>query len=118
RFLRTTCCSSWASRWPCCASWRRWPASSLRFSTGSTVPCTTGWQACASADWTNVRAVIASFFITLLTIVFLFSLTGFQVTSEPAATRLLGRIGASLIEIDRWFPAHQEELQLRAEDRP
>ena len=76
------------------------------------------WQACASADWTNVRGVLASFFTTLLTIVFLFSLTGFQITSEQAATRLLGRLGASLIEIDRWLPAHQEELQLRAEDRP
>jgi hypothetical protein len=78
----------------------------------------TGWQACASADWTDVRGVIASFFTTLLTIVFLFSLTGYQITSEQAATRLLGRLGASLIEIDRWLPSHLEELQLRAEDRP
>ena len=56
--------------------------------------------------------------VTLFTIVFLFSLTGFQITSQTAATRLLGRIGASLIEVDRWLPMHQEELQLRADDRP
>jgi len=65
-----------------------------------------------------VRGVIPSFFITLLTIVFLFSLTGFQITGHTAATRLLGRIGGSLIEVDRWLPSHIEELQLRADDRP
>jgi hypothetical protein len=65
-----------------------------------------------------VRGTIASFFVTLLTIVFLFSLTGYQVTGHEAATRLLGRLGAALIEVDRWLPAHQEELQVRAEDRP
>jgi hypothetical protein len=65
-----------------------------------------------------VRGVLPAFFITFLTIVFLFTLTGFQITSHDAATRLLGRVGASLIEVDRWLPAHQEELQLRAEDRP
>jgi hypothetical protein len=65
-----------------------------------------------------MRGVLPSFFITFLTIVFLFSLTGFQITSHTAATRLLGRLGASLIEVDRWLPAHQEELQVRADDRP
>jgi hypothetical protein len=65
-----------------------------------------------------VRGTLPVLFVTLLTIVFLFSLTGFQITSHTASTRLLGRIGASLIEVDRWLPAHQEELQLRAEDRP
>ena len=65
-----------------------------------------------------MRGVIPSFFVTLLTIVFLFSLTGFQITSHTAAPRLLGRLGASLIEVDRWLPAHQEELQVRADDRP
>ena len=65
-----------------------------------------------------MRGVIPSFFITLFTIVFLFTLTGFQITSHTAATRLLGRLGASLIEVDRWLPMHREELQLRAEDRP
>ena len=65
-----------------------------------------------------MRGVIPSFFITLLTIVFLFSLTGFQITNHTAATRLLGRIGASLIEVDRWLPSHVEELQARADDRP
>ena len=65
-----------------------------------------------------MRGTIPAFFITLLTIVFLFSLTGYQVTGHTAATRLLGRLGAALIEIDRWLPAHAEELQLRADDRP
>jgi hypothetical protein len=65
-----------------------------------------------------VRGVIPSFFITLLTIVFLFTLTGYQITSHTAATRLLGRLGASLIEVDRWLPMHAEELQVRADDRP
>ena len=40
-----------------------------------------------------MRGVIPSFFITLLTIVFLFSLTGFQITSHTAATRQQGRPG-------------------------
>jgi hypothetical protein len=65
-----------------------------------------------------MRGVLPSFFITFLTIIFLFSLTGFQITSHTAATRLLGRLGASLIEVDRWLPMHQEELQVRADDRP
>jgi hypothetical protein len=78
----------------------------------------TGSRASAWRTWINVRGVIPAFFVTFLTIVFLFSLTGFQITSHSAATRLLGRVGAALIEVDRWLPAHQEELQLRAEDRP
>ena len=65
-----------------------------------------------------MRGTIAAFFITFFTIVFLFSLTGYQITGHTAGTRMLGRLGASLIEIDRWLPAHVEELQLRAEDRP
>ena len=78
----------------------------------------TGWPACGSADWINVRGVLPALFITLFTLVFLLSLTGFQVTGETAGPRLLGRVGASLIEVDRWLPAHAEELQFRAQDRP
>lgn len=55
---------------------------------------------------------------TLLTIVALFALTGWQVTSETASSRLLGRLGASIVELDRWLPAHQEDLELLARDRP
>jgi hypothetical protein len=45
-------------------------------------------------------------------------LAGYQVTSETAATRLLGRLGAALIELERWLPAHAEDLDLLARDRP
>jgi hypothetical protein len=54
----------------------------------------------------------------VMTAVVLFTLTGYQVTSETAATRLLGRLGAALIEIDRWLPEHREDIVLLARDRP
>lgn len=60
---------------------------------------------------------LASALTTILTIVSLFALTGWQVTSESASTRLLGRLGAAMIEIDRWLPAHEEDLKLVARDR-
>jgi hypothetical protein len=60
---------------------------------------------------------IASLLTTILTVAALFALTGWQVTSETASTRLLGRLGAALVEIDRWLPAHQEDIQLLARDR-
>jgi hypothetical protein len=53
-----------------------------------------------------------------MTVIVLFTLTGYQVTSETAATRLLGRLGAALIELDRWLPAHREDIELLARDRP
>jgi hypothetical protein len=53
-----------------------------------------------------------------MTAVALFALTGYQVTAETAATRLLGRLGAALIEVDRWLPEHREDIQLMARDRP
>jgi hypothetical protein len=59
-----------------------------------------------------------SFLVALMTVVLLFALTGYQVTSETAATRFLGRLGAALIEIDRWLPAHREDIELLARDRP
>lgn len=60
---------------------------------------------------------IASLLTTILTVVALFALTGWQVTSETASTRLLGRLGAAIVEIDRWLPSHQEDIQLVARDR-
>jgi hypothetical protein len=57
---------------------------------------------------------VLAFFLTLGT---LFALTGYQITSETAGTRLLGRLGGALIEIDRWLPAHGDDLQLLASDR-
>jgi hypothetical protein len=60
---------------------------------------------------------LATLLTTILTAVTLFALTGWQVTGETASTRLLGRLGASIIEIDRWLPAHQEDIRLLARDR-
>lgn len=54
-------------------------------------------------------------FLTILTLI---CLTGFQVTSETASVRFLGRLGAALIELDRWLPAHRDDIQLQARDRP
>ncbi|MPZ48959.1 MAG: hypothetical protein GEU75_06560 [Dehalococcoidia bacterium] len=54
----------------------------------------------------------------ILTVLALFTLTGYQVTTETAASRLLGRLGASLIELDRWLPEHREDIELQARDRP
>jgi hypothetical protein len=59
---------------------------------------------------------IASLLTTILTVVALFALTGWQVTSETASTRLLGRLGASMVELDRWLPTHIEDIQLVARD--
>jgi hypothetical protein len=54
----------------------------------------------------------------VMTAVVLFALAGYQVTSETAATRLLGRLAAALVEIDRWLPAHREDIDLLARDDP
>lgn len=54
----------------------------------------------------------------LLTIAALLCLTGYQVTGETAGTRLLSRLAAALAELDRWLPAHHEDLALLARDRP
>ncbi len=59
---------------------------------------------------------LATMLTTVLTVVALFALTGWQVTGEMASTRLLGRLGASIIEIDRWLPAHEEDIKLVARD--
>ena len=56
--------------------------------------------------------------VAFLTIVTLISLTGYQVTSETSAVRLLGRLGSALVELDRWLPAHREDVELLARDRP
>jgi hypothetical protein len=56
--------------------------------------------------------------LAFLTVIALFALTGYQVTSETAATRLLSRLAAALIEVDRWLPPHLDDLNLLARDRP
>ena len=55
--------------------------------------------------------------IAVLTFVTLVALTGYQVTSETSAVRLLGRLGAAMVELDRWLPAHREDIDLLARDR-
>ncbi len=64
------------------------------------------------------KSALRGFLLLLMTTITLIALTGFQVTSETAGTRLLGRLGVVLIEIDRWLPVHQEGLKLLARDRP
>jgi hypothetical protein len=65
-----------------------------------------------------VRGIIPRFLVTVLTLFALFALAGFQITGRTAATRLLGRLGSALIEVELWLPAHREELELRAGERP
>jgi hypothetical protein len=57
-------------------------------------------------------------FAALMAAAALFALAGYQVTREESGERLLGRLGASLVELDRWLPAHREDLQVKARDRP
>ena len=64
------------------------------------------------------KSGLSGFLLLLMTTVTLITLTGFQVTSVTAGTRLLGRLGVALIEIDLWLPVHHEELQLLARDKP
>lgn len=54
----------------------------------------------------------------VLTALTLFAFAGYQVTSEAAATKLLGRLAAALVELDRWVPTHREDIELVARDRP
>jgi len=65
-----------------------------------------------------VRGNTSNVLVAILTIVTLVALTGYQVTSETSAVRLLGRLGAALIELDRWLPAHRDDIELLARDRP
>jgi len=64
------------------------------------------------------RGVLARFLTTVMTVLALFSLAGFQVTTETAGVRLLSRLSAALIEFDRWLPEHRDDLDLLARDRP
>lgn len=51
-------------------------------------------------------------------VIALFALTGYEVTNATAGPRLLGRLAAAIIELDRWLPAHAQDLQLAAGERP
>lgn len=56
--------------------------------------------------------------VAAMTALFLLAFAGFEVTGETAGPRLLGRLAASLVELDRWVPTHREDIQLVARDRP
>ena len=61
---------------------------------------------------------LTSLAVALMTALLLLAFSGYQVTGETAGTRLLGRLAASLVELDRWAPAHRDDAQLLARDRP
>lgn len=61
---------------------------------------------------------LTSLLVAAMMALLLFSFAGYQVTGETAGPRLLGRLAASLVELDRWAPAHRDDLQLVARDRP
>lgn len=65
-----------------------------------------------------MRGSSSNVLVAFLTIVTLFALTAYQVTGETSSVRLLGRLGAALIELDRWLPAHRDDIELLARDRP
>lgn len=65
-----------------------------------------------------MRGSAAGLITAILTAVVLFCLAGYQVTTEIAGVRFEGRIGAALIELDRWLPAHRDDIELLSRDRP
>ena len=65
-----------------------------------------------------MRDSLTALLAAMLTAITLFAFAGYQVTSESAAAKLLGRLAASLVELDRWVPSHREDIQLAARDRP
>jgi len=65
-----------------------------------------------------MRGGAAGLLAALATAIALFALAGYQVTSATAAERLLGRLAAALVEIDRWLPAHREDIDLLARAVP
>lgn len=58
-----------------------------------------------------------SLFLALAVAASVFTLSGVQVTSSTAAPRLLGRLFAAMIEIDRWLPVHRDDIQTLARER-
>jgi hypothetical protein len=65
-----------------------------------------------------VRDALTGLVAAMLAAVTLFAFAGYQVTGEAAATKLLGRLAASLVELDRWVLVHREDIELVARDRP
>lgn len=65
-----------------------------------------------------MRSGVLGLLVAAATAAVLFALAGYQVTGETAAVRLLGRLAAALVEIDRWLPAHREDIDLLARGEP
>lgn len=65
-----------------------------------------------------MRSGLLSLLVAAATAAALFALAGYQVTGETAAVRLLGRLAAALVEVDRWLPAHREDIDLLARGEP
>ncbi len=65
-----------------------------------------------------MRGSSAGLITALLTVVTLFALAGYQITGATAGVRFEGRLGSALVELDRWLPAHREDLSLLSRDRP
>lgn len=65
-----------------------------------------------------MRGGFAGVLTAVVTVLALFCLAGYQVTGATAGERFLGRIGAALVELDLWLPAHRQDIQLLAKDRP
>lgn len=61
---------------------------------------------------------LTSLAVALMTALLLFTFSGYQITGDTAGPRLLGRLAASLVELERWTPAHRGDAQLLARDRP
>jgi hypothetical protein len=79
---------------------------------------TTGWRGCASCVSDVVRGSTANLIAALLTVAALLALAGYQVTSDTSAKRMLGRVGAAVIELDRWLPAHEDDIEFLSRERP
>jgi hypothetical protein len=64
------------------------------------------------------RRTAPALLLGTITTVFVVCLALFQVTGPVAAPRLLGRLAAAAIELDRWLPAHRDDIEASARERP
>jgi hypothetical protein len=64
-----------------------------------------------------VNNPLASLAVAAMTAVTLLCFAGYQVTGDTAGPRLLGRLAASLVELERWVPSHRDDIDLLARDR-
>jgi hypothetical protein len=64
------------------------------------------------------RRTLPSLLLGAVAATFIVCLTLFQVTGPVAGPRLLGRLAAAMIELDYWLPAHRDDLEASARERP